>query len=73
MRLLTNSASAITDDGGVCRERTDSADLGLLSAALAPSADHLGPRPRSIALSRAACRVRWSRSGRLGACRAASA
>jgi hypothetical protein len=28
---------------------------------------------RSWALSRAACRVRWSRSGRLGAARAASA
>ena len=32
-----------------------------------------GPRSRSSALSRAACRVRCSRSGRLGAARAASA
>jgi predicted RNA polymerase sigma factor len=30
-------------------------------------------QPRTCALSRAACRVRWSRSGRLGADRAASA
>lgn len=30
-------------------------------------------QPRNCALSRAACRVRWSRSGRLGADRAASA
>jgi len=30
-------------------------------------------RQRRVALSRAACIVRWSRSARLGACRAASA
>ena len=41
-------------------------DADSASAALTPAA-----QPRSCALSRAACRVRWSRSGRLGADRAA--